>query len=753
MKKIILGFLLLALGLMAQAQNISVKSFRLLETDMDAGSLTGKRIDQNNEVCALIKIVTTQTGFTFEAGALGVVDTKQEAGEVWVWVPRGSRKITIKHPQLGVLREYRYPIEIQAERTYEMVLITGTVETIVKEQVRQQYLMFQITPADAILEVDDQVWKVSNEGTSRKLVDFGNYKYRVQAPNYHPEAGQVTVDDPTGTKKIVVTLQPNFGWIEVPNGAGLDGASVYVDNALIGKVPCKSEPLKSGQHNLKIVKELYDTFNQVVTVNDNETTRVTPTLTANFAHVTLQVDADAEIWVNDERKGVRSWSGDLENGSYKVECKMENHEPTVARKEITSQLSGEVIRLDAPCPIYGSLAVESTPDMAELFIDGKSYGETPSLIPEILIGKHELRFVKSGYAEHTETITIAKGERKQVQVTLDDKDYDKIAKQGNDYFDAKNYEEALKCYREAAEHGNAVGQNGMGRLYVSGNVVKQDDAEGVRWYRMAAEQGYAGAQCNLGNMYELGRGVTQDYAEAVKWYQKAAKQGHANGQCCLGWMYDKGKGVTQDYAEALKWYRLSAEQGNSDAQCILGIMYRKGEGVTQDYAEALKWFRLAAEQNDAQAQCNLGYMYDNGIGVTQDYAEALKWYRKAAEQGSALGQACLGEMYYTGHGVTQNYSEAVKWYQKAADQGYAKAQCSLGYMYTKGYGVTADDSEAVKWYRKSAEQGYPVAQYNLGVHYENGDGVRKSKKEAKEWYQKAAAQGYENAQKALQRLK
>ena len=46
-------------------------------------------------------------------------------GEVWVWVPYGSRKITISHQQLGVLRDYRYPVEIEAKRTYEMVLTTA----------------------------------------------------------------------------------------------------------------------------------------------------------------------------------------------------------------------------------------------------------------------------------------------------------------------------------------------------------------------------------------------------------------------------------------------------------------------------------------------------------------------------------------------------------------------------------------------------------------------------------------------------
>lgn len=418
MKRYLLLFLSLFLVFEASAQNISVKSFRALPMDMTASSVEGKRIDQNGDVAALIKVVTNETGFLFEGGALGVVDTKQNVGEIWVWVPKGLRKVTIKHQQLGVLRDYLFPIPIEAERTYEMVLTTARIETIVKEEVREQYLVFQITPPDAMLEVNDQMWSVSAEGTARKLVDFGTYTYRVQALNYHAEAGKVTVNDPDNTQKVVVNLKPNFGWIEVAGGGLLQGAAVYVDNTLIGRAPCKSEALKSGQHNVRILKDLYEPYSVTVTVSDEETTKINPDLTANFARVTLKVDADAEIWVNDELKGTRTWTGNLESGTYKMECRMANHESSPVRKEITNKMNNEVIHLEVPRPIYGSLNIESTPDFAKVFIDGKPMGETPKLIKEILIGQHELRLTKEGYADHVETMTIAKGERKQVTAAL-----------------------------------------------------------------------------------------------------------------------------------------------------------------------------------------------------------------------------------------------------------------------------------------------------------------------------------------------
>jgi len=159
-------------------------------------------------------------------------------------------------------------------------------------------------------------------------------------------------------------------------------------------------------------------------------------------------------------------------------------------------------------------------------------------------------------------------------------------------------------------NGIALAQKGedhylMGRKYLEGTGVKQDNAEAAKWFRKAAEQGHADAQAHLGWMYEQGRGVPQSDAEAVRWYRKAADQGHAQGQNNLGVMYEQGRGVPQSYAEAAKWFRKAAEQGNVLGLYNLGRMYANGHGVPRDDAEAVKWYRKAAEQGDAHAQNRL----------------------------------------------------------------------------------------------------------------------------------------------------
>ena len=106
---------------------IAVKSFHILPNDQTA-RITHPVTDQNGEKCALIKVVTTETGFGWEGGMLGIVEVKPKLGEYWVYVPHGAKRITIKHDNLVVLRDYIFTEAINKATVYEMVLTTDVVK-------------------------------------------------------------------------------------------------------------------------------------------------------------------------------------------------------------------------------------------------------------------------------------------------------------------------------------------------------------------------------------------------------------------------------------------------------------------------------------------------------------------------------------------------------------------------------------------------------------------------------------------------
>ena len=516
------------------AQNISVKSFRLLETDLTANTAGTLKKDQNNETAALIKVVTTETDFVFDGGMLGIVGTTQRAGEIWVYVPPKSRKITISHPQLGVLRDYFYPISIEAGRTYEMVLATGRVTTIVQESAGGQYLVMKVSPSNAEVSIDEVPYEVENDEVT-VFLKYGKHTYRVSAALHEPEAGQI---DMGNTKKeMAVTLRPAYGLLQIESDP--TGAEVYIDGDYesAGTTPFTTKRLSKGQHRLLFKRAEYKNHTLDITVpGDGSTQPVRATLPPNFALTTITAAGDADIYVNDERKGKGRWSGRLTTGLYTIEARKASHYPTRQTVEITA---GEPRHIDLPAPVprYGSLNVSTRPSGATVAIDGVILpGTTPNIYADVLIGDHTITLTKPGCAPVEQRITVEEGQILPLDFTLQD--------------------DAETLYN-------------IGLRYYNGDRVAQDYAKAVDCFRQAAEQGYAAAQNNLGIFYEYGLGVTKDYAQAVSWYRKAAEQGHATAQNNLGYCYQHGQGVTKDYTQAVNWYRKAAEQGHATAKTAL----------------------------------------------------------------------------------------------------------------------------------------------------------------------------------------
>src|SRR5690242_6447120 len=122
--------------------------------------------------------------------------------------------------------------------------------------------------------------------------------------------------------------------------------------------------------------------------------------------------------------------------------------------------------------------------------------------------------------------------------------------------------QSLSDVRKLAESGSLDAQFAMGGFYENGQGgAPRNYQEAMRWYRRAAEKGHAPSMVNLGYMYGHGEGVPPDLAEMRRWYSQAADRNYPEAQADLGYLYAHGQGVPQDFAEAARWYRRAADQG------------------------------------------------------------------------------------------------------------------------------------------------------------------------------------------------
>lgn len=408
-----------------KAQDYKVISMESLPLDMTAREHIKQ--DERGRQCAVFRIATQnitpeqRMGFHFECDWNSFVVERQIVdGQIWVWVSPGLKTLKIKHTTLGQwdLHTSNYAITVEALHTYKIVL-QGTATASNTNAITKQFLVFDITPKDAMLMVNGTPWPVI-DGVAQKMVDFGTYEYRIEVKDYHAVTGKVEVYDPDNKVTVKKSLAPAFGYLKIEGDRDiLSKASVYIDNANGSDALQSPQRLGSGQHEVRVLHPMYQAYQQTVTIKDNETYTLKINLNANFANVTLKVDADAEIWVNGEKKGIRSWTGNLEAGSYIVECRMKDCKPTREEMDITADMNGQTLTLPVPQPLTGMLVLNSTPAMAEIYIDGERKGETPMRINKLNVGKHSLRLVKEGYKPLNKSFNIEDGKTLELEEKME----------------------------------------------------------------------------------------------------------------------------------------------------------------------------------------------------------------------------------------------------------------------------------------------------------------------------------------------
>ncbi|MGH7767195.1 MAG: tetratricopeptide repeat protein, partial [Candidatus Binatia bacterium] len=108
---------------------------------------------------------------------------------------------------------------------------------------------------------------------------------------------------------------------------------------------------------------------------------------------------------------------------------------------------------------------------------------------------------------------------------------------------------------QLAKKGDAEAQHKLGLFYERGEQVPRNYVEAAKWFRKAADQEHSEAMMSLGRQYENGYGAFErNYAEAAKWYYRAAMLGDDYGANSMGRTYLHGIGVEKDPIRAYVWF-------------------------------------------------------------------------------------------------------------------------------------------------------------------------------------------------------
>lgn len=235
LQRVCIGLMLAGLPQVVVAQ-LQVDAFEPLENDLTANTRGTLRYDQNGEVAALIKIVTPMTGFSFGAGSLGIVATEQHEGEVWLYVPRHSQRLTITHRHFGELRNWVYPFTVEGGRTYRMLLNVGG----------GRFVNITTTGA-ATAELSIDGVSVGETPVYNRFMPCGRY---VLAGTHQRFEGSDTLevvpgDGPQYFSLLLRDQTPHFGDVEVT----ATDADIYFQGAHVGTGRWRTQ-LKEGRYEV-----------------------------------------------------------------------------------------------------------------------------------------------------------------------------------------------------------------------------------------------------------------------------------------------------------------------------------------------------------------------------------------------------------------------------------------------------------------------------------------------------------------------
>ncbi len=110
----------------------------------------------------------------------------------------------------------------------------------------------------------------------------------------------------------------------------------------------------------------------------------------------------------------------------------------------------------------------------------------------------------------------------------------------------------MRQLREAAQAGQREAQLLLAQASMEGRGLQADPDEAFHWYSVAANLGEPMAMNMLGRCHELGLGTPVDMALAAVWYRKAAEAGLDWGMYNFAHLLASGNGIAQDHAAAYR---------------------------------------------------------------------------------------------------------------------------------------------------------------------------------------------------------
>lgn len=232
----------------------------------------------------------------------------------------------------------------------------------------------------------------------------------------------------------------------------------------------------------------------------------------------------------------------------------------------------------------------------------------------------------------------------------------------------------VQCYRQAADLGWTNAMFHLGRCYLSGEIVEQDENLGLEFIRKAADLGESDALTSLAYLYAEGIGEPRDeHDRPMELLQRSLKSNSWQEERYSSeivyvriqgvyheviFRFATGLGIERDPIAASQWYCRAASFDprtysleDKIKEIPLDAWARSSQwrspsdwGKESDEFLPVLYSYLKACRKDPNALMQLGNMYRMGQDVPKDAMRAWQWLSLASQNGSSEARAKIPEL-------------------------------------------------------------------------------------------------------------
>lgn len=241
------------------AQEYRVKEMKRVMSDLSAS--THLRLDSNGIACGIVKVLVRDSSIDFGRNVVGSVDNK--VNEYWVYLPAGSKSLTIKRsnflPMLISFKDYGID-EIESKITYSLELKEVSFNR------EKCAVIINLIPKDATLKIDGIDVDKQEGGSYRLYLAKGEHICRIDAQGYSPAVEIVTTGK--GLQTADVSLESLMASLKIKSKT--EGALLFIDGKKVGVSEWEGH-LAAGKYTVEAKKDGFLPFQQDVIATEKGT--------------------------------------------------------------------------------------------------------------------------------------------------------------------------------------------------------------------------------------------------------------------------------------------------------------------------------------------------------------------------------------------------------------------------------------------------------------------------------------------------